>query len=261
MRYDLDDRMLVCLDYECAPYGLAVLGALPLEDRPVPFPTPMHPEKDQAGFSHLIVIADGLFGRDLWPCFRQSAFYDPRPQQDPLDRWTKDKVSRIAATYQAWAIFPFEGPPYYPFQRWAQQIDAAIKPSPLGVLFHPQAGVWWGLRAALLTCETVKTGPYRGARALELGKGTTAPDSEPLGCDHCVEKPCLQACPAQALAQTGIGSYPFDLGRCRRHIATDAGKPCWETGCLARHACPYGTPYPVERLAFHMRAAVQCFGG
>ncbi|MFC6654152.1 hypothetical protein ACFQEX_00670 [Roseibium salinum] len=60
----------------------------------------------------------GSTGPSLWPHLTRSPeFRDGAP--DPLDRYTKRILSASAIDYGFEALFPFEGPPYHPFQQWA----------------------------------------------------------------------------------------------------------------------------------------------
>jgi len=173
-------------------------------------------------------------GSSLWPCFRASReFDDGRP--DPLDRWTRRTVDAIARDVGANVVYPFEGPPYRPFQQWAARADPRISASPIGLAIHPKWGLWWALRAALVFDEAV----LRDAQAA------------PSPCTACADKPCLNRCPADA----------FDGGRYRMASCVDQLRrdyACCERGCLARLACPIGRKfiYQPEHAAFHMRAFV-----
>lgn len=153
---------------------------------------------------------------------------------DPLDNWSKAVIQPIAGEYRATAYFPSD-PPWQPFQQWAMRAEG-LKPSPTGILIHPRYGLWHG---------------YRGA----LGFDRPLPETERAAehpCDRCIAKPCMPACPADALAEER-----FDLGRCRGHLRSETGRVgCLVNGCLSRDACPVGYDhrYPPEQLRFHMAA-------
>jgi hypothetical protein len=59
-------------------------------------------------------------------------------------------------------VFPFERP-YLPFQRRAMRAEACY-PSPLGLLIHPDYGLWHGYRGALLFAAAIEL-PPSGRRA------------------------------------------------------------------------------------------------
>jgi hypothetical protein len=152
-----------------------------------------------------------------------------------LDTWTRDRIGPIAAGFGARAVFPFDGPPHHPFQRWAKRAEG-LKSSPLGILIHPEFGLWHAYRAALLFDQ-----------ALDLPQGPR--HLHP--CDDCVERPCLSTCPVTAVTPAG-----YDSVRCATHAASDAGEECRDRGCIARRACPVGREhaYPARAMQFHMAA-------
>ncbi|MFM9843679.1 MAG: ferredoxin [Dongiaceae bacterium] len=180
----------------------------------------------------LILVGD--IGGAMWPYFSRSPEAgDGKP--DPLDRWTRRVVGGIAAGVNASAIYPFGGPPYWPFQRWAQRAESVF-PSPLGILIHPEHGLWHAYRAALAFAEAIDLPPRTAARS---------------PCESCTAKPCLSACPVGAFS--GLG---FDVDACAGHIGRPAGEICMTGGCLARHACPVAADrrHSGPQTRFHMAA-------
>lgn len=178
-------------------------------------------------------------GSDFWPHFTASPeFADGKP--DPLNRWTRRVVSAIAASLGAGAVFPFDGPPFLPFQQWALR-TGTVSPSPLGVLAHRTWGPWFAFRGALVFGDAFEPEPT----AREPGGGP---------CEACAEKPCLDACPAGALGRT----HGYRPAVCRSFVAADGAASCGARGCLVRHACPVGRDfaYRPEQARFHMRAFV-----
>lgn len=149
-----------------------------------------------------------------------------------LDEWSARILHELAARLGARAVFPFERP-YLPFQRWAMRAEAC-HPSPLGLLIHPDYGLWHGYRGALLFAAAVELPP---------------PDCRASPCASCADRPCLKACPAGA-----FDGRAYDVPACAAHLA---GEPaCMDIGCLARHACPVGRDYRYApaQARFHMRA-------
>lgn len=155
---------------------------------------------------------------------------------DPIDRRSEKVLTALANDLGARALFPFGGPPHHPFQRWACRADPELAVSPLGILIHPDFGLWHALRGALLF-----------ARRLALPE----PGHRPSPCASCATKPCLSACPVGAFTPVG-----YDVRACRSCLATLSGQPCMIQGCLARNACPVGRDhrYPTAQIQHHMRA-------
>lgn len=205
------------------PHGLAAVGAF-------------HPAEGDGVPAHVAtLVLVGAEGAELWPRFTASPeFADGRP--DPLDRWSRRVLEAVAADLGARAFFPFGGPPYLPFQRWAARGEGA-HPSPVGMQVSPARGLWLSYRGALGLAERL---PLR-------------PAAETSPCEPC-PAPCLTACPVDAFAG---GAY--DVDRCVAHITRPEGRACREGGCLVRHACPAGraaTP-PRAQCAFHMEAFIR----
>ncbi len=153
----------------------------------------------------------------------------------PMDRWSLRVISALAEELGALPVFPFGGPPYHPFQSWAQKAEP-VWPSPLGVLIHHDYGLWHAYRGVLCFDSRIEL-PFR------------ATDASP--CGSCVDQPCLSACPVSAFS-----SQSYDVPVCAAHIAQPEGEDCIALGCRARRACPVGTDfrYQPEQAAFHMRA-------
>jgi hypothetical protein len=154
---------------------------------------------------------------------------------DPLDRWTRRVIGALAEALGARALFPFGGPPHWPFQRWAKRAEP-MHPSPLGLLIHPRDGLWRGYRGALAFAAPIDAPPFEVAQS---------------PCETCAARPCLSACPVEAFAG---GRY--DVAACVAHLRREAGRECREGGCLARRACPVGASHAHKpaQAAFHMRA-------
>jgi hypothetical protein len=212
-----------------AAAGLAVRGAFhPASDDAVP----ALPGGGQAGTLMLV----GVVGRRQWPTFAASPeAADGRA--DPLDRWSRRVIGELAAGLGASPLYPFEGPPWLPFQRWAMKAEPVHR-SVLGVLIHPQWGLWHS---------------YRGALAFTERWALPACVEGPSPCDRCLGKPCLTACPVDAFS-----AERYDVDACAGHLRGAAGGDCLDRGCRARRACPVGAAYGfgAEQAAFHMRAFV-----
>ena len=190
------------------------------------------PFADGAPAATLVLV--GNAGPGMWPVFAASEeANDGAP--DALDRWSRRVVSRLARSLGGAAHFPFGGPPWLPFIRWAQRAGP-VYPSPIGPLVHPDFGLWHA---------------YRGAIAFRERLGLPRRDERPSPCESCTDRPCLSSCPVGAFSTKG-----YDVDSCVAHIEKRAGARCLGEGCLARHACPIGreAAYDAAQAGFHMRA-------
>ena len=176
------------------------------------------------------VILIGNAGPDMWRRFAR----ERNPATDLLDDWTRDAVGALARDLDAQTLFPFDRP-HPPFLSWARRAGAGHI-SPLGLNIHSTYGLWHAYRAALLFPVAFDLPPVSAG-------------AHP--CESCADKPCLTACPVKAFSGTA-----YDVGACASHIASVAGEPCMDGGCLARRACPVGQAftYAAPQAQFHMRA-------
>ena len=183
-----------------------------------------------AGVKTILMV--GNAGPAMWRAMGAALGQGP----DPMNRWTEETVGPIAETFGAAPLYPFGAPPYYPFQRWARRAED-VHPSPLGILIHPDYGLWHAYRAALCF-GTLLDLPPAAAR--------------PSPCAACEEKPCLTACPVGAFTV----EEGYDVPACTGHLRRPEGEDCMRLGCRARRACPVGTgfTYLEEQAAFHMAA-------
>lgn len=180
------------------------------------------------------LVLAGNVGPAMWRvCAAAPEFSDGRP--DPLDRWSRRILESVAVELGAAALFPFGGPPYHPFVPWAKRAEA-VGESPLGILIHPDHGLWHA---------------YRGALAFPQRLDLPPRDMRAIPCLTCSDKPCLSACPVGAFTAAG-----YDVPRCVKHISTEAGADCMGEGCRARRACPVGrgAHYEPAQSRFHMEA-------
>lgn len=208
---------VVRLEEALIPLGLCLRGGFPLT------------EADGVGNGSLLLI--GSVGTALWsvapPQFSDGA--------DPLDDWTRRVIDPLAAQLGAQALYPFSGPPFFPFQVWLRRA-LGLHRSPTGLLIDPVYGLWHAVRAALILPWPWPYPPVK---------------NQPSPCDACDGKPCLSACPAQAVTPAG----PL-LQRCVTELTGPDRGHCRTGGCLARTACPVGQGhrYAADQQAFHQRA-------
>ncbi len=182
-----------------------------------------------AGTRTLLLLGPSEPG--FWPhVTAQREWVDGTP--DPIDRWSRRTIGTIACSLGAKALFPFGGPPYHPFYRWALQ-SGCCWDSPVKLLVHASQGLMVSFRGALALRELV-----------DLPAPTVKP------CDTCAAKPCVTACPPAALTADG-----YDVPACHAFLDTDAGTGCMTGGCLTRRACPVSQGYARlgDQSAYHMR--------
>ena len=198
-------------------------------------------------FSARQLLLWGAVGRGYWRYFLQYHQRASRRHRHPLDNWSQVALQKIIKTAQisgskkTMLIFPFEHrhhPSKKPiaFQPLAQKLG--FTPSPLGMLIHPQFGLWVGFRGAMvgraIAIRRQKL-PRRPASSPALSSSLSSPSSP---CAACINKPCIAACPAGAVQKNG-----FDYAKCNGYLTTHPGCDCLQGGCLARRACPIGTAY------------------
>jgi hypothetical protein len=205
-----------------APHGLIPRGVLRL-----------NPSEARA-FDAKSLVLIGHAGSSIWPHFSKWRESQPKGLANPLDAWSEQVISPIAAKLGGRAIFPFQKP-FHPFQQWAMRAEG-LKPSPLGILIHPVYGLWHAYRGAIVFDDEI---------LIQEARETSHP------CGFCIGRPCLSACPVGAFSGDG-----HDVRACRTHLAADAGQLCIDGGCKARLACPVGRDYMYgpEPMRFHMRA-------
>ena len=166
----------------------------------------------------------------FWPHLTaQPEWQDGQP--DPIDRWSRRVIGRIACDLGGKALFPFGGPPWQPFHRWAIR-TGRIWESPVRLLVSADQGLMVSFRGALALPERIEI-----------------PAAAPRPCDSC-DQPCLTACPAGALGPAG-----YDVPSCHVFLDSPAGQPCLTAGCMVRRACPVSQAYArlPEQSAYHMR--------
>lgn len=207
--------VLTILHRQLEPHGLVVRGGF-------------YPDESDGldpGVGTVVLI--GNVGSAMWRPFSEA-----RPTgRHPMDEWTMRLLGPLADSLGVQVVYPFSGPPYYPFQRWAMRAEG-LTSSPIGPLIHGKHGLWHAYRGALLIDERLTL---------------PSPQHPPSPCESCATRPCLGACPVGAFSLKG-----YDVEACVAHVSSADGVTCRTKGCLARQACPVGTPYSTPQQAFHM---------
>ena len=188
----------------------------------------------RSGAEAATLILVGNVGSSAWEPFRAAGFLGRSAH--PLDDWSREVVSDLARDLGADPLFPFGGPPFLPFIRWALRADT-VWPSVMGPLIHPRYGLWHAYRGALSFPAHFDLPP----RNPEVRRP----------CDDCADRPCLVPCPVGAVREGA-----FDAAGCADWLTARPRCECRESGCLARRACPVGPEYAYRpaHAAFHMTA-------
>ena len=197
-----------------------------------------HPGADDGapeGAATILLV--GNAGPGMWRAFASNGGNG----EHALDEWSMMVLDDIAQRFDATAHYPFDGPPYLPFQRWAMKAEP-VTSSPLGILIHPDYGLWHG---------------YRGALAFAGALPLPPRDDRPSPCEACADRPCLSTCPVAAFGEGG-----YDVPACAAHLREPEGGDCMALGCRARRACPVGHDYIYEpaQAEFHMAAFLHARG-
>ncbi len=164
----------------------------------------------------------------FWAHIRSQPEWDGTP--DPVDRWSRRVIGRMACDLGAKALLPFGRLPWQPFYTMALR-TGRVWDSPVRILVQADQGLMVSFRGALALRQVIDL-----------------PPAVPRPCDACA-KPCLTACPVAAL--TGNG---YDVPACHRYLDTESGADCMNFGCAVRRACPLSESYArlPEQSAYHM---------
>jgi epoxyqueuosine reductase len=209
----LPQQTLTAIAATAAQHRLDILGGFHAVDDP----------SLPAGTQTLLMLGPAA---GFWAHFTaQAEWADGAP--NPMDRWSRRVIGRIACDLGAKALFPFGGPPYHPFYSWALR-TGRVWESPIKLLVHDTQGLMVS---------------FRGALALRRRIDLPPPAQKP--CDTCAA-PCLTTCPA-------LNAEGYDVAQC--HELLDGGKDCMNLGCASRRACPVSVGYArlPEHSAYHMR--------
>lgn len=180
------------------------------------------PENFRQGLEHCVpghgrrqLILIGHGGQRLWAAVQAAGM----ASTDPIDDFTIATVGRWFVTTYPGQNFDllYPGDAAVGLQQLGQ-LAGWHHPSPFMVGIRPGWGSWFAYRAVLLA---------------DTDFAPTPPLAESSPCDCCVQRVCVESCPAQALADDG-----FDLARCVAYRKQSDSR-CRST-CLARTSCPVG---------------------
>jgi len=179
-------------------------------------------------FRQLILIGHG--GGLIWSAVMASRF---KKSTDPIDMFSIDHVKQWFALHAPEVSFEM----IYPF---SQQPVALQKlgelagwhhPSPFRIGINQPWGSWFAYRVAVLADSCFEP---------------TQRFCSASPCDACVDKPCIAACPASAMADGDLS-----LNECVAY-RLKSGSAC-KHQCLSRLACPVGVEhrYSSEQINYH----------
>ena len=204
--------------------GLQLHAVFELDGLPSDIRTQWQEFTNGGAFSQLILI--GNAGPMLWSAGKAAAMTSSQPIYGFSGEARSSWFSRHfgACTHQI--IYP--GSSTIGLQRLGS-LAGWHNASPFKVGINQEWGTWFAYRVALLANTTL---------------AITNARQSPSPCDQCDEKPCIAACPAQAMS-----SGEFKLDSCIDY-RTQAGSRCGES-CISRLNCPVGSihRYDPEQIA------------
>lgn len=185
-------------------------------------------------FRQLILIGHG--GTQMWHALQASELCDA---PDPVDSFSLDVVHQWLAAISPSATFEI----VYPASDRLvalQQLGALAGwhfASPFRIGINRQWGSWFAYRVALL---------------IDTELPVTEPETWGSPCDDCVGRPCIQACPAEAVADE-----KNMLSRCVGY-RLEQESVC-SLQCLSRLACPVAKEhrYSQEQIDYHYGQSLQ----
>ena len=221
------------------PIGLNLIGVAEVESYDAQVGPPRRLARHLDGARSAVVVGNG--GGAFWDGYRRFCVANPGHERraDPVDDYTRQAVGAVFGPLEARGVarvlYPFgfaeDG---VSFTRLAL-LAGLGRQSLVGVLVHPVYGPWMALRAAILVRD-------------RLAAPRPADGWDP--CPSCRARPCIAACPGDAVTEAG-----WSVPRCGASRAR-ADDPC-ASRCHARVACVLGPEhrYPEEALAYHQRRA------
>lgn len=174
-------------------------------------------------YRQLILIGNG--GRALWTAIEAEGITG----ENPIDEFSVRRVEAWLAAHASGRrhqiVYPGDCPVGL---QTLGELAGWHFASPFMVGINARWGTWFAYRAAVLTdTDFVASASPAGESSGDVSSASsfTSP------CAACRQRPCVDACPAQAMGEAG-----FDLRRCVAYRRSP-GSAC-RLGCLARLACP-----------------------
>jgi len=209
--------------------GLNLHAVFAIEQLPAELRDTLGPENK---YRQLILI--GSCGRKLWATIKTEGI----ASADPVDDFSVRRVEAWFATQAAGTRHEI----VYPGKRAVGlqslgELAGWHFATPFMVGINAQWGSWFAYRIALLA---------------DTDFALTAPEAGVSPCASCAEEPCVDTCPAHAMADGR-----FDLQRCVGY-RKQTNSLCRAT-CIARLACPVGSEhrYSDEQIRHHYTASMK----
>jgi epoxyqueuosine reductase len=189
-------------------------------------------EPESARFQHLILLANG------GPVFWQNMKRDPGvkvEEPDPVDNYTT-RVVRNFFGNDAIIVYPRNR--MIPL-RALGKLAGWHHDSPLGLGIHPIFGLWFAYRAVIMS------------HAIFTPVADAIDGRSESPCESCRDKPCITACPASAVIESG-----FEVQRCSDY-RMEPDSSC-QSRCISRLACPVGRAhrYVPDQMAYHYHHSI-----
>ncbi len=213
--------------------GLNLLAVLDMKSIPAPVLISMKKEKIVLE-SYLRLVLIGSAGPSLWDKLREYGY----ATDHPIDRFSlamgKQFLQEHLNIHEWLTIFP--AATHLPLQQLGA-LAGWSHVSPLGLGIHARYGTWFAYRAAFLVREPIPI---------------TEVETSTSPCDGCLDKPCINACPVDAVR----AGNTLNLEHCMNHRLQEAS--VCATRCLSRLACPVGRQYRYteEQLTYHGRVSL-----
>lgn len=206
--------------------GLNLQAVIAVDDLPDALQPALAIGADDAAIRTLVLFGNG--GPGFWRAYSA----DPPAVSHPVDAYSRAQVSTFMARRFAGVAFRFLYPgghavPLQTLGQWA----GWHHDSPMKVGINDTWGLWYAYRALIGLEEAWPSSPRVKSHS---------------PCAECMEKPCIAACPAGALANAALR-----LNTCI-DFRLQPASVCADQ-CLARWACPVASEqrYDAAQVQYH----------
>ncbi len=194
-------------------------------------------------------FAVGSAGQTFWDAVTASPEWHANPN-DPVDAFTRRAIKEALAGYpeaQITFVFDADAPNFVVL--WTQTF-ARIAQSDLGLMIHPEYGLWMAARAHVVLPRAQEAIVEDDSHKSMINKLQFDP------CASCRDKPCLSACPVGAFT----APKTFDFQACADYLLRNPR--CFSAGCDARASCPYGQSWqlPPDQAHYHQNRFRKALG-